>query len=337
MNLSVIISVHDQARALRRCLESIAASRLGSYEVLVMDEGSTDGSYQIARILGFRAYRWKGQMGRWVGRDLGAALSRGEILVFMDADICVREETLSRIAGYFSKGRHGVVGGVMAPRSLEDNFVSHYKDAWVHHSYAQFSEEITWTSTKLMAVERSVFFQTGGFRDHFGTPLDGRDMEFGGRVIRAGFSIFLDKGLEVDHGRRFSLGQVLRNDFWGSSRAMQLVLASGKAKGNLRRMLFAHLPVNFIAGAIFASLTAASLIISLWAPGVLRWALLWLLLYVLSKIRLLRFYRDTFGGAFAWRALPMSLLDHLASGLGMVAGGWRFWQQRRRAKKGLSR
>jgi hypothetical protein len=263
-----------------------------------------------------------------MGRNLGAALSSGEILVFVDPEVRIREETLSQIADHFSEGRYGVVVGIPASRPIRDNFASRYANGRIHHAHLQSPEMITWVSTGLMAAERDLFFQLGGFQGDFNLPLDGRDLEFGRRVTGADFSIFLDKKLEVDYDAERFLRGILRDDFRASSNAVQLTLAYRGRPEGMGREKISFLPIKFLGSVLLATFAAVSLAISPWVWWAPRWALLWLLLYVLAEVRLLRFYRDTFGVACAGKALLMSLVDHLACGLGLMVGVWRYWRGR---------
>jgi len=328
LKLSVIIPAEKGSGTLERCLESLSSSHHPAHEVLVVGDQIADQTRQMARPQGFMVYGQGAWKGRWAGRNLGAALSSGEILVFLDPEIRIRAETLSRIIEHFSAGRAEVVLGIPAFQPLQDSFISRYESGRMHRAHVQSSEMVPWTSTSLMAMERSLFFQLGGFRGNFNIPLDGRDMEFGERVIGAGFSIFLDKKLEVDYDERLSLGRVLRNDFRASSAAVQLVLVSrgfANSRGS-RGVVF--VPFKLLASVLLAALLAVSLVVSPWISWAPRWALLWLLLYVLAEVRLLRFYRDAFGRIFAGKALLVGLMDHLACGLGMVLGVGRFWWKR---------
>lgn len=334
MKLSVIIPVCNGSGTLERCLESIAGSHHTLHEVLVVGDLIPDGAQQTARSLGFMVYGQGEQRGRWAGRNLGAALSSGEILVFVDPEVRLREETLSQIADHFSEDPHAVMVGIPTSHTLQDDFASRYRNGRIHHARLQSPEIVTWTSTSLMAMERDLFFQLGGFRGDFNLPLDGCDREFGGRVTRAGFSIFLDKGLEVDYDQRLSLGRVWRDDFRASSAAVQLALASRGLDESPGRRGFACVPIKFLVSVLLATLTAVSLAISPWISWAPRWALLWLLLYVLAEVRLLRFCRDTFGGTFVGKALLMSLVDHLACGLGMVVGAGQFWRKKHGGREG---
>lgn len=86
MDFSVIVPAFNEEKRIRACLESIKAQRTGrSFELIVSDSGSTDGTVAIAREYTDRVVVC-GERGTALARNEGAKLSQGEILVFIDSD-----------------------------------------------------------------------------------------------------------------------------------------------------------------------------------------------------------------------------------------------------------
>jgi GT2 family glycosyltransferase len=88
MRVSVIIPLYNKARWVRRSLDSIAAQRLGDFEVIVVDDGSTDGGGEIVASYPDRRFRLVRQAngGPGAARNRGIAEARGELIAFLDAD-----------------------------------------------------------------------------------------------------------------------------------------------------------------------------------------------------------------------------------------------------------
>src|SRR4051812_37183713 len=98
--LSVIVPVRNGAATLARALRAILASDLprDRFELIVVDDGSTDGSAAIAGRHADTVVRLSGQhSGLAYARNRGAELAAGEAVVFVDADIMIRPDTLSRM------------------------------------------------------------------------------------------------------------------------------------------------------------------------------------------------------------------------------------------------
>jgi glycosyltransferase involved in cell wall biosynthesis len=101
--VSFIVPVHDGARYLGECLASIRAQTIPPVEVLVIDDGSTDASGDVARAFGgpVRCLR-QPHGGASKARNLGIAEARGELVAFLDADDLILPEKLERQLACFT-------------------------------------------------------------------------------------------------------------------------------------------------------------------------------------------------------------------------------------------
>lgn len=110
MEISVIIPTHNQVERLRLVLCSLRRQTLAAenFEVLVVDDGCTDGTVVMARGMGMTNLRvlslWSNQ-GRNLARNRGAAEARGELLVFLDGDALPAPDLLERYLE--ASQRHG--------------------------------------------------------------------------------------------------------------------------------------------------------------------------------------------------------------------------------------
>src|SRR5207302_5709497 len=98
--ISVVIPAHNEERYLRKTLEALHRQNYGWYEVIVVANGCTDHTAEVARN---RCHRLivLSQKSLGVSRNLGARMARGELLVFLDADTLLEPMTLRRIATDF--------------------------------------------------------------------------------------------------------------------------------------------------------------------------------------------------------------------------------------------
>lgn len=112
-SVSVIVPVYNRASLLRECLDSVAAQTLGDWECLVVDDGSIDGSADVAveyqsRDRRFRALaRPPSKKGAAACRNHGLGLSAGRYVIFLDSDDLLHPECLSRRVDFMQKqGEH---------------------------------------------------------------------------------------------------------------------------------------------------------------------------------------------------------------------------------------
>lgn len=100
--VSVVIPAHNEERYLRKTLEALQRQNYGWFEVIVVANGCTDRTKEVAR---GRCQRLivLSQKGLGVARNLGARMAQGEILLFLDADTVLEPMALRVIAGNFTK------------------------------------------------------------------------------------------------------------------------------------------------------------------------------------------------------------------------------------------
>lgn len=132
--VSVVVTVRDQADHLARCLDALDALSYPTYEVVVVDDGSTDGSASVARSHSLAA---RGRvrvvavgspdapLGIGASRDAGAAAASHDVVAFTDADCRPRPSWLAALVP--SLAYHDVVGGRIRP--LGRGSVARYEGA----------------------------------------------------------------------------------------------------------------------------------------------------------------------------------------------------------------
>lgn len=86
MKLSVIISTYNEEFTIKDCLASLKAQSYSDFEIIVVDDGSMDSTLKLLKESGVLFLRQNHQ-GPGAARNLGAKNAKGEILVFVDADM----------------------------------------------------------------------------------------------------------------------------------------------------------------------------------------------------------------------------------------------------------
>lgn len=99
--ISVIIPAHNEAKYLRRTLQALQRQNYGWFEVIVVANGCTDGTPELARSHCHRLIVLS-QKNLGVSRNLGARMAKGEMLLFLDADTTLEPTALRTIAEQFS-------------------------------------------------------------------------------------------------------------------------------------------------------------------------------------------------------------------------------------------
>lgn len=179
--ITVIVPAHNASQTLGRCLSGLEGQRDGpSFELIVVDDGSTDDTARIAESSGVVDPVLRlGGVGPAGARNAGAASATAELLAFLDADCEPTPEWLH--AGTAALAEADLVLGATRPRP--DRLLSPFdRTLWVTGCSPLFE-------SANMFVRREIFERVGGFESWL-VPSDGKelgeDVLFGWRAIRAG-------------------------------------------------------------------------------------------------------------------------------------------------------
>ena len=210
MTISFVIPVRDGAADLPRCLASIAANaRPGSgVEIIVVDNGSSDGSGDIARRHGALVLE-RPALRVGACRNAGAAAARGEILAFIDADNEIGPGWLHACASAFREGDTGATGyPYRAP--MDATWVQRMYDAL--RSRTTERRDIEWLGAGNLAVRRTVFEQVGGFDERLEAC---EDVQLCHAVRQAGWRVVSEPGMQsVHHGDPRTLSELFFGELW---------------------------------------------------------------------------------------------------------------------------
>ena len=320
--ISVIIPVHNSAKYLGQCLDALAASSYKSYEVIVVDDASTDDSVEIGRKKGVVVHELPCKSGAAAARNYGAKKAKGDVFLFVDSDVIVREDTVARVADDFTKNPDiAAVFGSYDDRPAAPGFISQYRNL-LHHYIHQISlEEATTFWTGCGAIKREVFYRVGGFDEDWYAM---EDVEIGFRMWKDGCRTLLDKELQVKHLKHWGLCSVVRTDvFYRAVPWSRLILESGFLPSDLN-LQTSHRVSGVLAGLLF--LVLSSLVLStlgffnIVANGVLLIALLSLAFTLITLNRnVYGFFLRKRGINFMLLSIPLHFFYYFYSGTTFVA------------------
>ena len=212
-SISVIIPALNAAAFLPDLIDALQNGESQPEEIIVVDDGSTDGTADIARERGCLVWRTAtARSGPAMARNLGALHARGEILFFLDADVVPHADAVARVRSAFAADPAlDALFGSYDDQPTDPGFLSQYKNLFHHYVHQAGSEEASTFWTGCGAIRRRVFLDLGGFTDDYGRPCI-EDIELGYRLGRRGGRIRLDKALQVTHRKRWTRLGLLRTD-----------------------------------------------------------------------------------------------------------------------------
>jgi GT2 family glycosyltransferase len=208
--LSFVIPVRNDAVRLRRCLESILTDGYPSdrREIVVVDNGSSDGSSGVARECGARVLELPG-LSVAALRNRGAAAARGDFLAFVDADNELTKGWTQAAVEVLSSGTASAVG---------DLYHAPPEGTWVQTAYDAFrshldrAREAAWLGSGNLAVAANAFRDVGGFDT---TLVTCEDVDLCQRLRSRGHSLLADPRLySVHHGDPATLRRLFVGELW---------------------------------------------------------------------------------------------------------------------------
>lgn len=331
-SVSVVIPVRDDAARLDQCLGALGGSVVSPVEVIVVDDGSTDDSGDVARRHGARLLRLDRSHGPAHARNRGAELAAGDVLFFVDADVVVFEETVGTAARVLSDRRLAAVIGSYDDQPGHPSFISQYKNLF-HHWVHQTSREEAWTFwTGCGAIRRDVFLEMGGFNEGYPKPSI-EDIELGFRLRAQGHHIRLEKTMLARHTKEWRLFDLIRTDvFQRGVPWIALMLRDRFAVSDL------NISSESRHSTVLCYLTLLALVATPFWPSVLfPWSLLFAALawgtVVWMHRGFYRFFVEKRGRLFALRVMPMHFLFFIYSGLCVPFGVMAHHLDRRRAAR----
>ncbi len=309
--ISIIIPVHNGSRYLEKCLSSITRSSHGSYEMIVVDDGSTDGSAEIARSHGAIVLKLPHQSGPAAARNFGSKQAKGNILFFVDSDIVIKKETIARVIRGFDKNPDVVaIFGSYDESPEEQDFFSQFKNLQHHYVHQSSRAEAVTFWAGCGAVRKEIFDHISGFdEERYSRPCI-EDIELGFRLKRMGYRILLDKDMQVKHLKRWTLRSLLRSDIL--DRAIpwtKLILESREKASDL------NLQLSQKVSTLLVGLTVVISLLAIYIPKLILVVLFLLASILMINYRLFMFLLRQKGLIFSFFAFVMYLLYYFYSGV----------------------
>ncbi|MCC7161097.1 MAG: glycosyltransferase [Anaerolineae bacterium] len=325
--ISVVIPAYNAAQTLPQTLEALRAAQPPALEIIVVSDGSTDNTAQLAESYSARVIALDKNIGAAAAKNRGAAEARGEVLYFTDADIVVPRDAIGKLQTAFQMRAVDGVVGLLDDKIPYPDWASQYKNLWMNFTYARFAkaDRIGLFYTSVAAMKRARFFDLGGFDENYRGASIAEDTEFGQRAWGRGASIVLEPSLRVVHLKAYTVGSVLREDY---KRAYALTLMRLRKRGE---PFFTSVPFFYQAAVPVIYATALLFLAALVLQNIclMLVAFAGLGLFYLLNASLLTFVHRARGLSFATRTALFLPADVFVVGLGMLRALLDFARGRR--------
>jgi GT2 family glycosyltransferase len=218
--VSVIVCSYNGGKTLPACLESLGKLNYPEYEVILVDDGSTDDTAHIAAQFPGVRYIHQTNHGLSHARNTGAAAAKGEVFVYTDSDCMADTDWLYYLIGTLESGDYAGVGGPNVPPPAQNWVQACVAAAPGGPSHVLLTDVIAEHIPGCnMAFHRWAFENIGGFDPEYHKAGD--DVDFCWRIQQAGGVIAFSPTAIVWHHRRFTLRAFLKQqDGYGEAESL---------------------------------------------------------------------------------------------------------------------
>jgi len=287
IEVSVVIPARNAAATLALQLDGLAAQDYaGAWEVVVADNGSTDGTHTLVKTWTEKIPELRcisvPKVGVSCARNTGAHATRGHLILFCDADDAVTPHWITAMVE--TSERFDLVGGALEYELLSPPEVPRPNV----HASSELPRVfgIDYAISANMGCTRVAFDAVGGFDETFG--VGGDDVDFSWRAQQAGFSLGFSADAVVHYRLRGPLGAFARQ---------QYRYAKGDAHLYAKHLRFGELPPRSLGRQARAALGDLYDVMRL-LPGVVRTKGRWPFVHRLARLV------GGVAGALEWGVFP---------------------------------
>lgn len=313
--LSIIIPVYNGGEQFYQCLLSVKKFATPDIEIIVVADGDTDGSRKLAQEFTSKIIINDRALGPAEARNLGAKIATGDLLFFLDADVCINEQTIPKIKQFLAENtKITALIGSYDDQPGANNFLSQYKNLFHHYTHQQGQEEASTFWGACGIIKRDIFEKIGGFNNSYKLPSV-EDIELGYRLREEGYKISLVKDIQVKHLKKWTIISLLKADIF--QRAIPwtiLLLKHGKIVNDLNLSWTNRVSILFIYSLLIL------IILSFW----LNFLYLFIIAIIISLLIINRkvyyFFYHKKGLFFTLNTIIWHWLYYLYGGLGFILG-----------------
>lgn len=231
MKTSVIIVAYNEEKNIEDCLKSILNQTIKPDEIVVVDDGSTDKTYDIVSRFPIKLFKIK-HSERSKARNVGWQKANGDIICYAEADSIFDKDWLKEIISKFEEGADAVIDRIKIykPRTFSQRCF----EAQFDIRYAYYKPFSAW------AFRREVLEKTGGYDEKL---IQSEERELGQRMKQHGYKIFLAKrAIQYHKGEPKNLKEYLKRAFVTEKRRAQ-----GYLKKYPKEIAWVNLGIFFIS------------------------------------------------------------------------------------------
>jgi glycosyltransferase involved in cell wall biosynthesis len=313
---AVAVPFFNAEATLNACLQAISEMNPPPDEIWLVDDGSIDGSADIAKKYAGTLIRHSENRGRGQAKNSAYREATTDFIIFIDSDVICRKDTIAILKDHFKTSSTACVSAVPAAVNSFTDFPSRYKAVYMFDILRTFRGAVEFSHGCLQAFRMKDLAE---LQSTFSATLHCDDIDMGLTLKRQGKNLYLSSRLLPVHERRYTFFELIKNDFKVPFEFSKLILRHGQLFRSVRRGQFAHASIQQIAAI---GLTVSALLWLTLGVETARWVAapaVMVTSLVLRRAFLIECAKRH-GVVFALQAALFTWVDQTIMAAGMVCG-----------------
>lgn len=256
---SVIVTVYNEESTIRNLIHSLLQQTQKPKEIIIVDGGSTDQTYQILKKNPkIKSFQRPGN--RSVGRNFGVSKAKGSLIAFTDAGCLAHQDWLEKLISPFEDNAVSVVSGYYS--GLSETIFQKCLIPYVLVMPDKAGKTEFYPATRSMAIRKNVFLKSGGFDENL---FHNEDYAYAHKLKKMGVNFTFSPQAVVDWIPRKNLRQAA----WMFIRFAMGDIQSGIIRPQIKPLLLRYLVFLYLLFLAFS------------------WPFLWPIIIILSLVYIL--------------------------------------------------
>lgn len=306
--ISIIIPMYNAGQIIERVLQSLENQTNKNFEIIIVDDVSTDNSVEIVKKHSLNPIILPTNSGPSKARNIGVKNAKADIILFMDADVILYNNTIELLIDSFKNKPINVVAGVHDTKNHYNNFISDYENLYISYIFHNQVDFAFGFYTCFVAIRKNVFNDVQDFNENLRMC---EDTEFGYRLFNKGYKIDLNKLLVFSHIKNYSLYAYFKKQISKMESLLKIKQQCSNQQGFTKTI---NAPFLFQLGIPLSLLIPVGLIVSF------QIALLGLLVLFIINHKMLFFMTKKRNARFLLKAFFFMIINYWFYFIGSVYG-----------------